>query len=73
MSIKRVCTAYEKRMKKLLWVKKGTLFRKWTTNGLKKNLLKGYALNENRVISNEKYIELRSEVVSINNRLLKNG
>ena len=53
--------------------KRGIIFRKWTTNGLKKYLLKGYALNENRVISNEKYIELRSEVVSINDRLLKNG
>ena len=72
MSIKRVCTAYEKRMKKLFWVKRGTLFRKWATNVLKEFLLKGYAINENRVVvSNENYIELRNEVVSINDRLLK--
>lgn len=35
-------------------------------------MLKGYAINENRVtVSNENYIELRNEVSSINNRLLK--
>ena len=53
--------------------KRGTLFRKWATNVLKEFLLKGYAINENRVVvSNENYIELRNEVVSINDRLLKN-
>ena len=52
--------------------KRGVLFRKWATNVLKEYLLKGYAINENRVIvSNENYIELRNEVVSINDRLLK--
>ena len=41
-------------------------------NDLKEYLLKGYSINENRVIvSNENYIELRNEVVSINDRLLK--
>ena len=52
--------------------KRGVLFRKWATNDLKEYLLKGYSINENRVIvSNENYIELRNEVVSINDRLLK--
>ena len=52
--------------------KRGVLFRKWATNVLKEYLLKGYSINENRVVvSNENYIELRNEVVSINDRLLK--
>ena len=52
--------------------KRGIIFRKWATNVLKEFLLKGYAINENRlVVSNENYIELRNEVVSINDRLLK--
>ena len=52
--------------------KRGILFRKWATNVLKEYLLKGYSINENRVIvSNENYIELRNEVVNINDRLLK--
>ena len=52
--------------------KRGILFRKWATNVLKEYLLRGYVINENRVIvSNENYIQLRNEVVSINDRLLK--
>ena len=52
--------------------KRGVLFRKWATNVLKEYLLRGYVINENRVVvSNENYIELRNEVVSINDRLLK--
>ena len=52
--------------------KRGIMFRKWATNVLKEYLLRGYVINENRVIvSNENYIELRNEVVSINDRLLK--
>ena len=52
--------------------KQGIVFRKWATNVLKEYLLKGYVINENRVIvSNENYIQLRNEVVSINDRLLK--
>ena len=52
--------------------KRGVLFRKWATNVLKEYLLKGYVINENRVVvSNENYIQLRNEVVSINDRLLK--
>ena len=52
--------------------KRGIIFRKWATNVLKEYLLKGYVLNENRVLaSNENYIELRNEVISINDRLLK--
>ena len=52
--------------------KRGIIFRKWANKVLKEYLLKGYAINENRVtVSNENYIELRNEVTSINNRLLK--
>ena len=52
--------------------KRGTLFRKWANTILKQYLLNCYAINENRVVvSNENYIELRNEVVSINDRLLK--
>ena len=54
--------------------KRGIIFRKWANQVLKQYLLKGYVINENRVVvSNENYIELRNEVVSINDRLLKNG
>ena len=52
--------------------KRGILFRKWANQILKDYLLKGYAINENRVVvTNENYIELRNEVASINNRLEK--
>ena len=52
--------------------KKGIIFRKWVNKVLKEYLLKGYVINENRVtVSNENYIELKNEVTSINNRLLK--
>ena len=52
--------------------KRGTMFRRWANTILKQYLLNGYAINENRVVvSNENYIELRNEVVSINDRLLK--
>ena len=52
--------------------KRGTLFRKWANKVLREYLLKGYVINENRVtVSNENYIELKNEVVDINNRLLK--
>ena len=52
--------------------KMGTKFRQWANKVLKEYLLKGYVINENRVIvSNENYIELRNEVASINNRLIK--
>jgi len=52
--------------------KKGIVFRKWVNQVLKEYLLKGYVINENRVtVSNENYIELKNEVTSINNRLLK--
>ena len=51
---------------------KAQIFRKWSNKVLKEYLLKGYVINENRVtISNENYIELRNEVLSINNRLIK--
>ena len=50
----------------------GVKFRIWANKVLKEYLLKGYVINENRVtVSNENYIELRNEVASINNRLLK--
>lgn len=52
--------------------KKGIMFRKWANQVLKEYLLKGFVINENRVtVSNENYIELKNEVASINNRLLK--
>ena len=52
--------------------KMGIEFRKWANKVLKEYLLKGYVINENRVtVSNENYIELRNEVVNINNRLVK--
>jgi arsenate reductase-like glutaredoxin family protein len=52
--------------------KRGVLFRKWANQVLKQYLLNGYVINENRVVvSNENYIELRNEVASINNRLIK--
>ena len=52
--------------------KRGIEFRKWASKVLKEYLLKGYVINENRVIvSNENYIDLRNEVSNINNRLIK--
>jgi len=51
---------------------RGIIFRKWANKVLKEYLKKGYVINENRVVvSNENYIELRNEVVNINNRLIK--
>ena len=51
---------------------RGVVFRIWANQVLKEYLLKGYVINENRVtVSNENYIELKNEVTSINNRLLK--
>ena len=52
--------------------KRAIIFRKWANKVLKEYLIKGYVINENRVVvSNENYIELRNEVVNINNRLIK--
>ena len=52
--------------------KRAIIFRQWANKVLKEYLLKGYVINENRVtVSNENYIELKNEVTSINNRLLK--
>ena len=52
--------------------KMGNIFRKWANQVLKEYLLKGYVINENRVVvSNENYIKLSNEVASINNRLIK--
>ena len=49
--------------------KRGVIFRKWANKVLKEYLLKGYVINENRVVvSNENYIEPKNEVTSINNR-----
>ena len=51
--------------------KRGVLFRKWAIKILNEYLLKGYVINENRVIvSNENYIALKNEVTSIKNRLV---
>ena len=52
--------------------KRAMIFRQWANKVLREYLLKGYVINENRVIvSNENYIELRNEVANINNRLEK--
>ena len=52
--------------------KRGIIFRRWANQILKEYLLKGYVINENRVVvSNENYIELKNEVTNINNRLIK--
>ena len=52
--------------------KRGIRFRRWANSILKQYLLNGYVINENIVVvSNENYIELRNEVVCINDRLLK--
>ena len=52
--------------------KRGIIFRQWANKILKEYLLKGYVINENRVIvSNDNYIELKNQVTSINNRLIK--
>ena len=51
---------------------KAQVFRKWANKVLKDYLLKGYVINENRVIvSNENYIKLSNEVANINNRVDK--
>jgi len=50
--------------------KRGVMFRKWANQVLKEYLLKGYAINENRVVvSNENYIELTNQVLQINNKI----
>ena len=50
---------------------RGVIFRKWANKVLRDYLLKGYVINENRVVvSNEKYIKLSNEVANINNRLI---
>ena len=52
--------------------KRAIIFRKWANKVLREYLIKGYVINENRVtVSNDNYIELRNEVASINNRLIK--
>ena len=51
--------------------KMGTVFRIWANEVLKEYLLKGYVINENRVVvSNENYIELKNQITNINNRLI---
>ena len=50
---------------------RGVIFRKWANKVLRDYLIKGYVINENRVVvSNENYIKLSNEVASINNRLI---
>ena len=50
----------------------GVKFRIWANQILKGYLLRGYVINPRRVVvSNENYIELKNEVISINNRLQK--
>ena len=43
----------------------GIIFRRWALKTLKEYLLKGYVINENRVVvSNENYIKLKNHVCS---------
>ena len=50
---------------------RGVIFRKWANKILREYLLKGYIINENRVVVfNENYIELKNQVTNINNRLI---
>lgn len=52
--------------------KRGTLFRKWATSVLREYMLKGYALNEKRVLlTDENYIHLVNRVDSMDDRLSK--
>ena len=52
--------------------KRGVEFRKWANKVLREYLIKGYVINENRVVvSNENYIKLSNEVANINNRVDK--
>ncbi len=47
---------------------RGVLFRRWSNKILKEYMLKGYVINENRVIvTNENYISLVESVNNINN------
>ena len=48
----------------------GIYFRRWATKVLKQYMLKGYAIDENRVtVTNDNYIKLTNEVASIDSRL----
>lgn len=50
----------------------GILFRKWANTILKEYLLRGYAIDDNRVsVTNENYINLINKVENINSRLSK--
>ena len=59
--------------------KRGVIFRKWANKVLKDYLMKGYVINENRIVaSNENFNNLlvvvndiKSNQVDINNRLIK--
>lgn len=51
--------------------KNGILFRKWANGILRDFLLKGYSINENRIlVTNDNYVELMNKVNSIDNRVL---
>ncbi len=51
--------------------KNGILFRKWANGILREFLLKGYSINENRIlVTNDNYVELMNKVNSIDNRVL---
>jgi hypothetical protein len=51
--------------------KNGILFRKWANGILREFLLKGYSINENRIlVTNENYVELMNKVNRIDNRVL---
>ena len=52
--------------------KRGIIFRKWSIKTLTAYLMKGYAIDENRVtLYKENYMELNNTVLKLENRLDK--
>jgi hypothetical protein len=52
--------------------RRGTLFRKWASSVLKEYLIKGYSINEQRVlVTDDNYVHLVHKVDSIDDRLSK--
>ena len=41
--------------------KRGIAFRKWANNVLKQYIIKGYAINERRLLALEKTVDIRAE------------
>ena len=49
----------------------GVIFRKWANNVLKEFLLKGYAISNRAVITQENYINLVNKVISLDDEVSK--